>query len=100
MTPPDHQSSARAQPLRMRLLLLAAIGLLPLLLVLVWGIDHLIEERRTQAEAAVLDLSRALGTAVDAELRSVATLLDHMGNTNELESADFPGFQLEARRTA
>jgi signal transduction histidine kinase/ActR/RegA family two-component response regulator len=89
----------RARPLRMRLLLLAASGLLPLVMVLVWGLNHLLEERRAAAETSVLELSRALSTAVDAELRSVMTLLQHMSNSDGLERADLRDFQETAERT-
>src|SRR5438270_615120 len=79
--------SAHAGPLRMRLLLLAASGLLPLVIVLAWGVDHLAQERRSTAERTSLELSRALATAIDGELRSVAALLDQMGTSDELERA-------------
>src|SRR5690242_6663985 len=91
---------AHARPLRMRLLMLAASGLLPLLMVLGWGINHLVEERRHQAEQVALDLSRALANAIDAEHRSIIALLDHMGTSDDLERADFRNFHLSARRTA
>ncbi|HXE49245.1 MAG TPA: ATP-binding protein [Ramlibacter sp.] len=90
----------RAQPLRMRLLLLTASGLLPLVLVLGWGLDHLIAERSASALNSELELSRALATAVDAELRSVMTLLQHMSTSDELEQADLHAFQMNIRRTA
>src|SRR4051812_46059966 len=92
-------TSAHARPLRMRLLLLAASGLVPLIMVLAWGIDHLVHERRLQAEQSALELSRALATAVDSELRSIEALLEQMGTDDELERADFRGFHLSARRT-
>jgi signal transduction histidine kinase/CheY-like chemotaxis protein len=84
----------------MRLLLLAASGLLPLVIVLGWGLDHLIAERRAEAKGAVLELSRALATAVDAELSSVTTLLQQLSTSDELERADLRSFQMSARRTA
>jgi signal transduction histidine kinase/ActR/RegA family two-component response regulator len=84
----------------MRLLLLAASGLFPLVIVLAWGINHLVEERKAQAERSALELSRALSTAVDSELRSIEALLEQMGTIDELESADFRGFHLAARRNA
>jgi signal transduction histidine kinase/CheY-like chemotaxis protein len=90
----------RAGPLRTRLLLLAASGLLPLVIVLGWGINHLIEERSSATERSVLELSRALATAVDAEQRSVITLLNEVGTSDELERADLRGFYFSARRTA
>src|SRR5882724_5858925 len=96
----DHSSRANARPLRMRLLLLAASGLVPFMIVLAWGLDHLVEERRAEAERSVLDLSRALATAVDSELRSITALLEQMSTSDDLEQADLRGFYLSARRTA
>lgn len=84
----------------MRLLLLAASGLLPLVIVLAWGIDHLVQEQRATAERSSLELSRALATAIDAEVRSIQSLLEHMGTSDELERADLRAFHLTARRTA
>jgi signal transduction histidine kinase/CheY-like chemotaxis protein len=84
----------------MRLLLLAASGLLPLVIVLAWGIDHLLQERRLAAERASLELSRALSIAIDAEVRSIQSLLAQLGTSDELERADLRGFHLTARRTA
>ena len=92
--------SNRARPLRMRLLLLAASGLLPLMIVLAWGFNHLVEKRRVDAEETVLELSRALATGVDDELRSVMTLLQHMGTSDELDRADLRDFHQTAMRTA
>lgn len=100
MAPLTPTSHARARPLRMRLLLLAASGLLPLVMVLIWGLNHLLEERRAAAQVSVLELSRALSTAVDAELRSVMTLLQHMSTADELERADLHDFHESADRTA
>jgi signal transduction histidine kinase/ActR/RegA family two-component response regulator len=100
MAPPEHSSRESARPLRMRLLLLAASGLVPLVIVLAWGIDHLIDERREDAERTALDLSRAIATTVDAELRSIEALLNHMGTSDELEQADLRGFHMSAERTA
>ena len=92
--------NARARPVRMRLLLLAASGLLPLVMVLAWGLNHMLEERRGAAQISMMELSRALATAVDAELRSVMTLLQHMSTSDELERADLHDFHQTAMRTA
>ncbi|MBG9387759.1 cache domain-containing protein [Caenimonas aquaedulcis] len=100
MNAPAPSLQSRARPLRMRLLLLAASGLVPLVLVLAWGLDHLVEERREQAQRSVLALSRALGTAVASELRSIEVLLDHLGHSEELETADLRGFYLSAIRSS
>jgi signal transduction histidine kinase/ActR/RegA family two-component response regulator len=93
-------TSATASPLRLRLLLLAASGLVPMILLLAWGINHLIEERRAQAEVSALEFSRAIASAVDAELRSVIGLLQQMSTSDELEKADLHSFHLSARRSA
>jgi signal transduction histidine kinase/CheY-like chemotaxis protein len=95
---PNFRSAGR--PLRMRLLLLAASGLLPLLMLLAWGLDHLVDERRADAERTVLHLSRALATTVDAELRAVIALLNHLSTADALEDADLREFQYSAGRTA
>jgi signal transduction histidine kinase/CheY-like chemotaxis protein len=84
----------------MRLLLLAASGLLPLVIVLAWGIDHLVLEQRYAEERSALELSRALATAVDAEVRSIQSLLEQLGTSDELERADLRAFHLSTRRTA
>jgi signal transduction histidine kinase/ActR/RegA family two-component response regulator len=100
MNPAESSNRARASPLRMRLLLLAASGLLPLVIVFAWGLDHLVHEREAEAQRAVLELSRALSTAVDSEMRSTIRLLEHMGTSDELERADLRAFHLSARRAA
>ena len=86
-------------PLRLRLLLLGASGLLPLLLVLGWGANHLVEEQERQAQRSALELSRALGTAIEGEHKAVITLLQHMSTSDELERADFRAFHHSASMT-
>jgi len=90
----------QGSPLRLRLLLLAASGLVPIILLLAWGINQLIDDRRQQVELASIELSRALATAVDAELSSTVALLQQLGTSDELERADMRAFHLSARRTA
>ncbi len=92
--------NVRARPLRMRLLILAASGLLPLGALVAWGIFHLVQERQVQSEQAVSNMSRALATTVEAELRSTTVQLDQMGISDELERADFRAFYSSAQRTA
>ncbi|MEJ6023963.1 hybrid sensor histidine kinase/response regulator [Ramlibacter sp. PS4R-6] len=87
-------------PLRMRLLLLAASGLVPLVMVLAWGVSHLYDEQRNSAQRSALEISRALATAVEAEVRSITALLDQMSTSDELERADLRAFHLSTRRSA
>jgi signal transduction histidine kinase/ActR/RegA family two-component response regulator len=65
----------RGEPLRRRLYLLAAACIVPLAAMAGVALLALAYEHRAQAERAGIELTRALGTAVDAELhRSVAAL--------------------------
>ena len=100
MAPSQHRTRAAGRTLRLRLLLLAASGLLPLLLVLAWGLNYLVNDRRDEAERAALGLSRALAAAVNAELRSTVTLLEHIGTSDELENADFRLLHENLQRTS
>ncbi|RYF43161.1 MAG: response regulator, partial [Comamonadaceae bacterium] len=92
------KSPLGVRTLRTRLLLLAASGLVPLALMLALGIAYLVEQRRAEAQRSALDISRALATAVDAELDSVAAVLETMGLNDELESAEFRAFYDAAGR--
>ncbi|RYF42472.1 MAG: response regulator [Comamonadaceae bacterium] len=94
------KSPLGVRTLRTRLLLLAASGLVPLALMLSLGIAYLVEQRRAEAQRSALDISRALATAVDAELDSVAAVLETMGLNDELDSADFRVFYDAASRIA
>ncbi|AKJ29846.1 ATP-binding protein [Caldimonas brevitalea] len=59
----------RSVPLRRRLVLLAVAAILPLALASGVGLKALVDQQRLKAQSAGLDLSRALATAVNAELR-------------------------------
>jgi signal transduction histidine kinase len=62
-------------PLRRRLLLLVAAGILPLAVMAGIALLALFEQQRKQAERSGIEVARALATAVDAELgRSIAVL--------------------------
>ena len=60
--------ATRPVPLRRRLLLLAAVAILPLALMSGIGLFALVHQQRQQAERAGIEITRALSTAVDAEL--------------------------------
>jgi len=81
-----------SRPLRFRLFLLAASGLAPLALVLVLASVDLAQDRRTEAQRSALELSRALATAVDAELGSAVSLLENLANSADLQ--DIPPARL------
>jgi signal transduction histidine kinase len=65
----------QANSLRRRLLLLVAAGILPLAAMAGLGLLALFDQQRKQADRSGIEVTRALATAVDAELgRSVAVL--------------------------
>ena len=72
---PSGADTRRAVPLRRRLLLLAAGAVLPLALMTGVALQALLQQQQAQIEQSSLDLSRALATAVDTELRlTISTL--------------------------
>jgi signal transduction histidine kinase/ActR/RegA family two-component response regulator len=75
-----------SRALRFRLFLLAASGLAPLALVLFLASAYLAQERRTDTQRSALELSRALATAVDAELGSTISLLENLAISSDLQS--------------
>ena len=79
--------------LRFRLFLLAATGLLPLALVLLVSAGYLASQRVAGTQRAALELSRAIATAVDAELESTVAILDNLAlgaQLSEQDEADLP----------
>ena len=79
-------------PLRGRLLLLAAAGILPLALAVGVGLVALAHQQRGQAERAGLEISRALMTAVNAELDRTFAVMDALTVARTLERGDLRGF--------
>jgi len=75
-------------PLRRRLLLLVAAGVLPLAATAGIALLAMFEQRREQAERAGIEVTRALGTAVDAELRRSIAVLEAMALGPALDRGD------------
>jgi len=78
----------RLVPLRRRLLLLAAAAILPLALMSGIALHALLEQQRRLVEQSSLDLTRALATAVDTELRLTVSALESLALTEPIGSAD------------
>ena len=78
----------RPAPLRHRLLLLAAVAILPLALMSGIALVALLEQQREQAEQSSLGLTRALATAVDTELRLTISALQSLALTTPIGTAD------------
>jgi signal transduction histidine kinase/ActR/RegA family two-component response regulator len=91
---------ARRDPtlsLRHLLILLTAIGLLPSALLGIWSIHVASEYRQREQERAMLDLARALTSAVDAELDASVTALSGMARSPAMMEGDIRGFYDTAR---
>lgn len=73
-------------PLRHRLLLLAAVAILPLALMSGIALRALLEQQSEQAEQSSLGLVRALATAVDTELRLTVSALQSLALTEPIAS--------------
>jgi len=91
---------APRRSLRFRLFLLAASGLLPLAIVAGVVLTYLSAERQRDARDTALAVSRALATAVDAELRATVSVLQGLALSDELAPARLRDFHALARRVA
>ncbi|MEP7056796.1 MAG: ATP-binding protein [Caldimonas sp.] len=91
----------RAVSLRRRLILLAAGAILPLALMAGLALQALLDQQRRQAEQSTLDLSRALASAVDSELRLTISALQTLAATEPMaegKAADIEAFYRLAQR--
>ena len=93
-------SVPHSRTLRFRLFMLAASGLIPLALVAIAVIVSLVRDRTQEAQNAALDVSRALATAVDAELRSIGSILQSLAQTGHLATDRLDDFRGVAARVA
>jgi len=84
--------------LRRRLFLLAAAGIVPLALMAGVGLLMLVQNERAQTERASLDLTRALSTAVEAELRRSTSLLEALATSPALDTGDVAAFARAVER--
>lgn len=88
------------RPLRFRLFLLAASGLLPLAIVAGVVLAFLTGERERDAQQASLAVSRAMASAVDTELRATVGVLESLGLADELHPQGLSEFHARSVRLA
>jgi signal transduction histidine kinase/ActR/RegA family two-component response regulator len=88
----------RGEPLRRRLYLLAAAAIVPLAAMAGIALLALAQQQRAQAERAGIELTRALATAVDAELQRSVAALEAMAISPALDSGDLRRFHESMRR--
>ncbi len=86
--------------LRHLLILLTAIGLLPLAALGIWNLHAAGEYRQRAQERAMLDLARALSSAVDAELDGTVATLGSMARNPALAAGDVRAFYAIAHEQA
>jgi signal transduction histidine kinase/CheY-like chemotaxis protein len=84
-------------PIRVLLARLVILGLLPVAVLGAWAVVNTIAGQRDETERSVLELSRALASAVDSELNATLQSLSAMGRSSALEAGDVPAFYEQAR---
>ena len=84
--------------LRSRLLYLAAAAFVPLALISGVSLVALVRQQGNQAERAAVELSRALSTAVDAELQRSISVLQVLASAPALERNEMERFYDVTRR--
>jgi signal transduction histidine kinase/ActR/RegA family two-component response regulator len=85
-------------PIRRRLVLLAAAGILPLAVTVGFGLGALARQQRAQAQRVGLELARSVATSVDSELGRSASLLEALATSPALDRGDLAAFRERARR--
>jgi len=84
-------------PIRVLLARLVILGLLPIAALGAWAVVNTIAGQRDETERSVLELSRALASAVDSELNATLQSLSALGRSSALEAGDMPAFYDQAR---
>jgi signal transduction histidine kinase len=88
----------RDLPLGQRLFLLALAGILPLALMSGIGLLVLLWQQRAQAEHTGQEISRAIASAVDGELRRSLSVLEALASSTALDGKDLDAFRQAASR--
>jgi len=78
----------RTTPLRRRLILLVAVAIVPLAVMSGVGLAALLRQQQAATEQSAMNLTRALATAVDNELRSTVTALQTLSLNPDVGSLD------------
>src|SRR3954469_20834831 len=97
MLPP--MPALRYAPLPRRLLILAAVALLPLVLFAAASLVLLARQQAADIERATIETMRALIGSVDNELNRSITAAETLAATDALDRGDLRRFYEEARRT-
>ena len=88
----------RRVPLRRQLFLIAVAGIVPLAILAGAGLHLVFEQQREAEQRRALEITRALATAVDTELKRSQSALQILASTIVLDTGDFESFHTVARR--
>ncbi|HEX4928981.1 MAG TPA: ATP-binding protein [Burkholderiales bacterium] len=88
----------RGVPLRRRLLLLVAAAMLPIAAMSGIALAALWSQQRAQAERLGIEITRALSTAIDAELRRAIAVLEGLSVSQVLSEGDLQRYQQVLQR--
>ena len=88
----------RRVPLRRQLFLIAVAGILPLAILAGAGLHLVFEQQREAEQRRALEITRALATAVDTELKRSQSALQILASAIVLDAADLESFHTVARR--
>jgi signal transduction histidine kinase/ActR/RegA family two-component response regulator len=88
----------RGERLRRRLFLLAAAGIVPLAATAGIALLALAGEQKAQAERAGIEVTRALATAIDAEINRSVSALQALAQSPSLDTGDLKRFHELMRR--
>lgn len=80
--------------------MLAGLGLLPIALIGAWGIHASVNKQQAELERSMLGLSRALASAVDAELETTVDNVKALADSQALIEGDIAAFYEVARKAA
>src|SRR5258708_5652427 len=86
-------------PLRRHLFVLVAAGILPLALLAGVGLVSIFSQQRSESERRALEITRALATALDAELQRSLSALQVLATADSLARSDVASFDAMSRRT-
>ena len=89
----------RGSPLRRQLILIAVASILPLAILSAVGLAIVFSQQREAEQHRALEITRALASAVDNELKRSITALQVMGASLERDGVDLDAFRDLAVRT-
>ncbi len=91
---------SRSVPLRRRLFLLAAAGILPLVAMAGVALYAVFEQQRVQAERATLEITRAMAATTEAELNRTISVLEALATSVRLDGGELDAFAVRMQRVA